>query len=105
VGWPSLCRRMARRQNALRFSRPPSCWNDLLPRWGETSPGTQQELKRREFDHADGSRPGGLSPAARTNQVDGFVSRQHGTSTRDAAALLRFRRLPCTGQRAKNASL
>ena len=49
----------------------------VLPRRRHEVRQPVQELKRREFDDAIGSRPRGLSAAAGPDPVGGFVSGQH----------------------------
>ncbi len=49
----------------------------VLPRRRDEIGEPVEELKRREFDDAVGSRPRGLAAAARADPVGGFVSGQH----------------------------
>jgi hypothetical protein len=49
---------------------------------------TIKELKRRQLDHAIGSRTRGLPPASRADPVGRLVSGQHVADTGDAAVLI-----------------
>ena len=57
----------------------------VLPRRRDEIGEPVQELTRREVDNAIGSRPGGLSAAAGSDPVGGFVSGQHVADLDDAA--------------------
>jgi hypothetical protein len=57
----------------------------VLPRRRAEIGEPVQELKRREFDDAIGSRPRRLSAAARPDPVGGLVSREHVADADDAA--------------------
>jgi hypothetical protein len=56
----------------------------LLWRWDQIREPVE-ELIRREFDHAIGSRPRGLPPASRADPVGRLVSREHVVDSSDAA--------------------
>ena len=56
----------------------------VLPRRRHEIGEPVQELKRREFDDAIGSRPRGLPAAAGSDPVGGFVSGQHVADLGDA---------------------
>ena len=56
----------------------------VLPRRRDQIGEPVQELKRREFDNAIGSRPRGLAAAAGSDPVGGFVSGQHVADLGDA---------------------
>ena len=55
----------------------------VLPRWRDEIGEPVQELKRREFDDASGSRPRGLAAAA--DPVGRFVPGQHVADAGDPA--------------------
>ena len=57
----------------------------VLPRRRHEIGQPVQEVKRREFDDAIGSRPGGRSAAAGPDPGRGFVSREHVADADDAA--------------------
>jgi hypothetical protein len=57
----------------------------VLPRRRDEIRQTVEELKRRKFDDAIGSRPRGLPPATPPDPVGGFVPGQHVTDATDAA--------------------
>ena len=57
----------------------------VLPRRRDEIGEPVEELKRREFDDTVGSRPRGLSAAARPDPVGRFVSREHVADADDAA--------------------
>ena len=57
----------------------------VLPRRRDEIGEPVQELKRREFDDAIGSRPCGLTPAAGPDPGGGFVPREHVTDAGDPA--------------------
>ena len=57
----------------------------VLPRWRDEIGEPVQELKRREFDDASGSRPRGLAAAAGADPVGRFVPGQHVTDAGDPA--------------------
>ncbi len=57
----------------------------VLPRRRDEIRQPVEELKWRELDDAIGSRPRGLSPAARPDPGGGFVSREHVADADDAA--------------------
>jgi hypothetical protein len=56
----------------------------VLPRRRDEIGEPVEELKRREFDDAIGSRPRGLPAAAGSDPVGGFVSGQHVADLGDA---------------------
>jgi hypothetical protein len=57
----------------------------VLPRRRDEIDEPVEELKRREFDDAIGSRPRGLPPATPPDPGGCFVSRQHVTDATDPA--------------------
>ena len=57
----------------------------VLPRRRDEIGEPVEELKRREFDDTVGSRPRGLSAAARPDPVGRFVSREHVADAGNAA--------------------
>ena len=57
----------------------------VFSRWWDEIGAPVEKLKRRQFDHAVGSRPRLLPPASRADSVGGFVPGEHGADFGNAA--------------------